>query len=129
LKKKNSIIPSHICPEAQLFLDNLTALLKEQNILASLDGNMLNLIGNTYHTYITATNFLLAKPENYIITSPRGEVKAHPYVKIQLDSQIQLDKLLNQFGLSPKSRKEISKPKEKAGKLSPMDVFLEQTKK
>jgi len=125
--KKKDTVSSTICPEARVFLDTLTSLLKEQNILTSLDEATMELIGNTYHTYIIATNLLLK--DGYLIKSPRGELKAHPCVKIQLDAQIQLNKMMDSFGLSPKSRKEISKPKEKDGKLSPIDVFLNSSKK
>ena len=61
--------------------------------------------------------------------SPRGELKAHPCVKIQLDSQVQLNKMMDSFGLSPKARKEISKPTEKSEANSPIQNFLESKKK
>lgn len=125
---KNVPSSSNLCPEAQEFLDNLTSLLKVQEISTSLDESALRLIGNTYHTYITATKFLLENPKNYLIESPRGETKAHPFVKIANDSQIQLDKLMDKFGLNPKSRKEIHKPKEKANEQSPLDKFLISSK-
>jgi P27 family predicted phage terminase small subunit len=117
---------SLLCDEAKVFLDNLYLLLNEQDILTSLDDSAMNLIGNTYHNYIQATK--LIQTEGMIITSPRGEKKAHPAVKMQLDAQIQLDKLMDKFGLNPKARKEISKPKEREGILSPMDIFLSKTK-
>jgi P27 family predicted phage terminase small subunit len=121
------VINSTICPEAQSFIDNLTTLLKKQNILTSLDEDTLRLIGNTYHSYITATNILLK--DGYLIKSPRGELKAHPCVKIQLDAQIQLNKMMDSFGLSPKSRKEISKPKERSKEESDIVKFLKNSKK
>ena len=124
--KKEELSSSLLCPEAKVFLDNLYLLLNEQNILTSLDGSAMDLIGNTYHNYITATR--LIQTEGMIITSPRGEKKAHPAVKMQLDAQIQLDKLMDKFGLNPKARKEISKPKEREGELSPIDVFLTKTR-
>jgi P27 family predicted phage terminase small subunit len=126
MKKSNSF-KSSLCPEAQSFLDNIYELLNEQEVLTSLDDATMNLIGATYNNYIEATKILQEK--GLLITSPRGEIKAHPAVKIQLDAQIQLDKLLDKFGMNPKSRKEISKPKERAGELSPIDVFLTSTKK
>jgi P27 family predicted phage terminase small subunit len=123
MAKKNT----SICVEAQTFIDNLTALLKKQNILTSLDEDTLRLIGNAYHTYIVATNYLLK--DGYLIKSPRGELKAHPCVKIQLDAQVQLNKMMDSFGLSPKSRKEISKPVERAKDKSDLAKFLDTTKK
>jgi P27 family predicted phage terminase small subunit len=132
MAKKQSI-SSSLCPEAQGFLDNLYIILKEGEVSTSLDENSIRLIANTYNTYILMTNLLNKLvadkgAEGYLILSPRGELKAHPAVKIQNDSQIQLDKLYDKFGLNPKARKEISKPKEKGKELTPIDVFLQSTK-
>jgi P27 family predicted phage terminase small subunit len=125
--KKNNSISSNLCPEARAYLDNLYTLLNKQEILTSLDDSAMNLIGATYDNYIKATKLLQA--EGLLIKSPRGELKAHPCVKIQLDAQIQLDKLMDKFGLNPKARKEISKPMEKAKNKTDIDKFLETTKK
>lgn len=118
---------SGLCPEAEVYLKNLYKLLKEQDVLTSMDDNAMSLIGSTYHNFITASKIL--QQEGLITKSKSGELKAHPAVKIQLDSQIQLDKLMDKFGLNPKSRKEINKPKEKEGKLSAMDIYLSNAKK
>ena len=116
-----------ICKEAQVFLTNLTSLLKSQDILTSLDEDTLQLMGNCYHNYIESTKII--QSEGMLITSPRGEKKAHPCIKIQLDSQIQLNKMMDSFGLSPKARKELSKPKEKAKDESDIAKFLKKNKK
>jgi len=120
MKKKTPV--SSLCPEAQAFKDNLYKILKDQDVLTSLDDAAMNLIGATYHNYIMATQII--QSEGLIITSPRGEMKAHPAVKVQLDSQIQLDKLMDKFGLNPKSRKEISKPKETRPAETEADKFF-----
>jgi P27 family predicted phage terminase small subunit len=117
------VINSSICPEAQTFLDNLTALLRKQKILTSLDEDTLVLIGNCYHNYIEATKILL---QDGLLDSSKK--KAHPCIKIQLDAQIQLNKMMWEYGMSPKSRKEISKPIEKAKEESDMAKFLKKTK-
>jgi P27 family predicted phage terminase small subunit len=117
------VINSSICPEAQTFLDNLTKLLKKQNILTSLDEDTLVLIGNTYHNYIQATQILLKEG----LLDSEGK-KAHPCIKIQLDAQIQLNKMMFEYGMSPKARKEISKPTERAKEESDMSKFLKKSK-
>lgn len=125
--KKSGSISSNLCPEAQAFLDNLYALLNDQDVLTSLDNSAMNLIGGTYHNYIQATKIL--QKDGLILKSKGGDMKAHPAVKIQLDSQIQLDKLMDKFGLNPKARKEISKPKEKSKSESDIVKFLKKTKR
>lgn len=120
------IIPVSICEEARLFLTNLIDLLEEQDILTSLDHSALELLGYTYDNYIKATKVIQQK--GFTLTSIRGETKSRPEVKIQIDSLIQINKIMDSFGLNPRARKEISKPKEREKELSPIDVFLSKTK-
>lgn len=117
---------STLCPEAQNFLTNLRKLLKDNEVLTSLDDSAMNLLGDVYHNYIQATQIL--REEGLITKSAKGDVRAHPAVKIQLDAQIQLTKLFDSFGLTPKARREMFKPKDKEGTLSPIDIFLKATK-
>jgi P27 family predicted phage terminase small subunit len=119
-------IPEDICKEAQDFLQGVIDVLTVQGVITSLDDGGLELFGYTYHTYIQATKTLLR--EGYTVTSERGYTKAHPCVKIQLDAQVQLTKLMDSFGLNPRSRKEIVKPKERDGKKTPIDKFLDKTR-
>jgi P27 family predicted phage terminase small subunit len=118
-------IPDGICSEAREYMRELIELMEKQNILTSLDESTVELIGYTYHNFITAQKTILK--EGQTITSPRGEIKAHPCVKIALDSQIQLDKLTSSFGMNPKARKEIAKS-ETSKKKSPIEEFIDKQK-
>lgn len=124
---KKPTIPASICEEAKTFLSNLIDLLEEQNILTSLDHSAIELLGYTYDNFIKATRIIQQKGLTHY--SPRGETKSRPEVKIQLDSLIQINKIMDSFGLTPGARKEVSKPKERERELTPMDVFLKKTKK
>jgi P27 family predicted phage terminase small subunit len=125
MKKKDSV-SSFLNPETQVFLDNLTAILRDENILTSLDEDTLRLIINTFDIYAESTRIL--RKEGLIITSPRGEKKSHPCYKMQHDSGIQLDKLFDRFGLNPEARRELIKPKEKSQRESDIAKFLKKTK-
>jgi P27 family predicted phage terminase small subunit len=132
--KKNESVSSSLCLETITFKDDLTTLLKEQNILTSLDSATFDLIIQTYNTNILMTKLLndLSSKKGamgYFVKSPRGELKPHPAIKIQHDSGIQLDKLLDRFGLNPEARRELAKPKEKQESNSPIQNFLESKKK
>jgi P27 family predicted phage terminase small subunit len=123
-----------LCPETQEFKASLTTLLKDEKILTSLDNATFELIIQTYNTNILMTKLLNKLSEKngalgYFVKSPRGELKAHPAVKIQHDTGIQLDKLLDRFGLNPGARKEVAKPKEKSKEESDIAKFLKNTKK
>jgi P27 family predicted phage terminase small subunit len=124
--KDNISVPSNICDEAHAFINNLTTLLKEQAIMTSLDESALLLLAYTYDNYIKATRVIQEK--GLTLESPRGESKARPEVKIQIDSLVQINKIMDSFGLSPKARKEISKPKEKVSKKSPIEEFIQSSK-
>lgn len=119
-------IPETICLEAKRFLTDLVDLLEEQGILTSLDHSTIELLGYTYDNYIKATRIVQQK--GLTLTSPRGEVKSRPEVKVQIDSLIQINKIMDSFGLNPRARKEISKPKEREKELTDIDVFLSKTK-
>jgi P27 family predicted phage terminase small subunit len=122
-----ALIPTSISPKAKTFMKNLLGVLGEKSINTKLDSAAISLIAHTYDNYINATEIL--KKEGLVITSftAAGEnPKAHPAVKIQLDAQIQLTRLLIEFGLTPKSRKDVVSVKvdtpTKAG--SPIDDFI-----
>jgi P27 family predicted phage terminase small subunit len=127
MAKKQEVNLSDLCPEAQKYLIDLRKVLKDSDVLTSLDDNALEMIGNSYHNFVQATTIL--RKDGLVFYSKSGEPKSHPAVKIQLDASIQLTKLFESFGLTPKSRKELAKPKEKEGKLSPMDIYLSNAKK
>lgn len=98
-----------VCPEANRFVNKLKRVLKESQVSNHLDETALELIKYTYHHYITSTQFLLTHGTTYIITDRYGNslTKQYPQVKIALDSQIQLTKLIQEFGLTPSSRKRL----------------------
>ena len=123
---KRPVIPLTICEEARNFLTNLIELLEEQDILTSLDTSALELLGYTYDNYIKATRVIQTK--GFTLRSPRGEEKSRPEVKIQIDSLIQINKIMDSFGLNPRARKEISKPKEREQHLTDIDIFLTKNK-
>jgi P27 family predicted phage terminase small subunit len=120
--KNEPVISDQLCDEAKAYMTNLIAVMKEQDLLTSMDSAAVELIANCYDNYIRATKII--REEGLTMKSERGITHTHPAVKIQLDAQIQLDKLMDKFGLNPKARKEISKPKERKGELSPIDQFI-----
>jgi len=116
--------------DTTLFMDELNIILKEKAINNRLDTSALTLISNTYDTYIKATKILLKEGLIINTTTKAGDsIKAHPAVKIQLDAQVQLTKLLIEFGLTPKSRKDIVSQKDKYETMSPIEQFVKDKTK
>jgi P27 family predicted phage terminase small subunit len=96
-----------ICKEAQEFFNTLKQRLKDAEVVLPLDDTALEMIAYTYHNYISATKYLLENGITFEVTDRNGDrvVRPMPQIKIALDAQIQLTKLLSEFGMTPKSRK------------------------
>ena len=47
------------------------------------------------------------KKDGMMITNRFGVLEKHPLLKVQVDSQIQIIKLMNEFGLTPKSSSKL----------------------
>ena len=107
--------------------------LKQELIKIIGEGNntlAVNLLVTTYNNYLDACEHLETEGKVLMETDYNGnpKTKPNPWVKIQLDSQIQLLKLIQEFGLTPKSKKKLSdKNTPKVNKLSKLiDGLIEQ---
>lgn len=123
-QQRNTIIPSKISSKSKRFMSTLLNVLDEKEIHTTLDRAAIQLIAHTYDNWLCATEMLERDGLTiYNYTSAGKNMKAHPAVKIQLDAQIQLTKLLIEFGLTPKSRKDVSSARQKPD-ASPLEMFL-----
>jgi P27 family predicted phage terminase small subunit len=118
---------SFLCPETQVFKDNLIALLKSESILTNLDQDTLNLAVNAYDVYTEATRIL--RKDGLVVVSKTGNKSTHPAYKMQIENGKLLANLLDQFGMNPHARKELAKPKEKSKEESDIAKFLKDSKK
>lgn len=123
MTKRNSY-PSAIGGKAKKFMRELMVVLEDKNINTALDKAAISLIAHTYDNYIKATEILEHDGLTiYQYSGASKNIRAHPAVKIQLDAQIQLTKLLVEFGLTPKSRKDIDSQRS-APEASPLELFI-----
>lgn len=108
---------SNLHTEAQRLYTELITTIGNDNSLA------LNMLVVTYSTYIEATEHLQTEGKVLIETDFNGnpKTKPNPWVKIQLDSQIQLHKLIQEFGLTPKSKNKINTNSPEA---SPLEAII-----
>jgi P27 family predicted phage terminase small subunit len=125
--KKTPEISKNLCPEAQEFLRNVVSVMEDNKMMTNMDVEAVELLGVTYHNWFQAQKTIFEDGQ-YFITA-NGDKKVHPCVKIALDEKIQLTKLFETLGLTPKARKEISKSKERAKELSPLDRFISSVEK
>jgi P27 family predicted phage terminase small subunit len=124
------LIPKGISLKAKRYMRDLIGVMEDKGVNTTLDSAAIQLIGQTYHNYIEATETLKNNEEGMyqtVETQAGSSLKAHPAVKVQLDSQVQLTRLLMEFGLTPKSRGELRKDSEKEDdKASPLTVLFDR---
>ena len=120
-------LPPLICKEAKKFVRELVKELDRQDIIQELDTTLIELAGSTYHVYFVSRKNIMTEGPTYVAKGYTGSdlIKANPNLKIMLDSQIQLMKIISELGLSPKSRKQLSQmPISSLDNESPLKAFL-----
>lgn len=66
----------------------------------------LMMLADNYNTFIQCKNQITI--DGLMITDRFNVLVKHPLIKVQIDAQIQVVKLLNEFGLSPKSASKLN---------------------
>ena len=109
--------------DSQKLFKELTKILKDADILTPKDRLALQMIVITYENYKIATEDIVTNGHTITITNYKGETvrRPSPFVHKQLDAQIQLTKLLNDFYLTPRSRNKKAESDDKKNQPSPMD--------
>lgn len=105
---------SNLHKEAQNIYNELNIIIDPNDALA------LYMLVVTYSTYLDATEHLQTEGKVIEGFDSHGNPinRPNPWVKIQLDSQIQLFKLVQEFGFSPKSKNKIQAATAEASPLS-----------
>ena len=118
------LIPGDICEEAKDYLKSVITALRENDLLTSLDYGAIEALGYTYHFWFQARQEILR--DGCSFKGSRGDIKPHPAVKQENDKLIQLTKIWETLGLTPKARKEINKSKDKTERerQSPLEKFI-----
>jgi len=92
--------------EVKDFMKSVIKKLKETtNEIDESWGAALTMLGDNYNTFILCRNQL--KDDGLTVEDRFGVIQKHPLIKVQTDSQIQLVKLLQEFGLTLKSGKRL----------------------
>lgn len=123
MKDNPTLIPKDICKEAQDFVKSIVSVLRENDMLNPLDFNLIELAAWRYHRIVTARKHI---DKNAAVIESSGNImRPNPSVKIEIEETRELVKILNLLGMSPDSRKEINKSKEKIkNNESPLEKFI-----
>ena len=119
------IIPEGIEVEARAYMENVIQKLEETGVMDKVDNAALLMLALNYSTFIQASK-QLAK-DGLTVISDRGNLTAHPLIKVAKDAQIQAMKVMVEFGLTAKARTKLSKM-EKPEEDSPFEKFIKEGK-
>ena len=118
-------IPTDIEDEARAYIENVIEKLEETGIMDKVDNAALSMLARNYSTFIKASKVL--EKDGLTVISDRGNLTAHPLIKVAKDAQIQAMKVMVEFGLTAKARTKLSKM-EKPEEDSPFEQFIKEGK-
>lgn len=119
-------IPSDICVEAKEYMVDVLKRLEESEILENVDSAALDMLARNYSMFINASKQI--EKEGATIENVQGNIVKHPAVNIMKDAQIQAVKLMQEFGLTAKSRTKLPKLDKKEDEVSPLEQFVKGVK-
>ncbi|KAA6338634.1 hypothetical protein EZS27_013377 [termite gut metagenome] len=110
-------------PETQKFEQSVRKFLKKKfgTINKEWEGSLAMLFTN-YETFIICKHTI--KTDGLTITDRFKTIIKHPLLKVQIDSQIQIVKLLGEFGLTPKALMKLDKQDGTEDNNDPLNEFL-----
>ena len=111
-------IPTDIESDAKEYMKTVLAKLEENGILENVDSAALTMLARNYSTVIRASKQLEKDGITYM--SDRNNIQPHPAIKIANDAQSKAMKVMEEFGLTAKSRKKLKIEKEEE---SPFEAF------
>lgn len=87
------------------YLKSVVDYLDSENLIHDVDSCSLNLLCHYYEAFNSISNQIAS--DGYLIEKPNGEKEEHPLTKKLNDIEIQLFKILQEYGLTPLSRKRL----------------------
>lgn len=119
---ENFSIPENLEPEAKAYIESVLEMLESNGIIDKVDDAALQMLARNYSTFIKASK--MVEEEGLTFRSARGNIAEHPAVKIGRDAQIQAMKVMQEFGLTAKSRSKLPKLNNSSEEDSPLETFI-----
>ncbi len=118
-------IDNNLEKESKIFIKSIIKKLNQDNEIDESWFASFDMMADNFNTFFICKKQLAT--DGLTITDRFGNIKAHPLVKIQNDAQIQLFKLLCEFGLSLKSGQKMGIV-ETTEEVSPLAAFINKSK-
>lgn len=117
--------PSDVCKEAKEYMKTVISKLEQTRVLEDVDIAALDMLARNYSMFINASKQIEKEGTTFINT--QGNVTKHPAVTIAKEAQVQAVKIMQEFGLTAKSRSKLPKL-EKKEEDSPLETFVKKAK-
>ena len=117
--------PSDVCKEAKEYMKTVISKLEETRVLEDVDIAALDMLARNYSMFINASKQI--EKEGTTFMNTQGNVTKHPAVTIAKEAQVQAVKIMQEFGLTAKSRSKLPKL-EKKEEDSPLESFVKKAK-
>ena len=117
--------PSDVCKEAKEYMKTVISKLEETRVLEDVDIAALDMLARNYSMFINASKQIEKEGTTFINT--QGNITKHPAVTIAKEAQVQAVKIMQEFGLTAKSRSKLPKL-EKKEEDSPLESFVKKAK-
>ena len=117
--------PSDVCKEAKEYMKTVISKLEETRVLEDVDIAALDMLARNYSMFINASKQIEKEGTTFINT--QGNVTKHPAVTIAKEAQVQAVKIMQEFGLTAKSRSKLPKL-EKKEEDSHLESFVKKAK-
>lgn len=119
-------IPSDIEDEAKKYITDVCDMLESNGVMESVDTAALTMLARNYSTFIKASKQL--EKDGLTVVSDRGNIAAHPAIKIAKDAQTSAMKVMAEFGLTAKARTKLPKLEASNTPDTPLVEFLKSNK-
>lgn len=120
------IIPDDIQEEAKAYMQNVCDMLESKGVMENVDTAALTMLARNYSMFIQANKQL--EKDGLTVISDRGNITAHPAIKIAKDAQTSAMKVMVEFGLTAKARTKLTKLATDT-EDSPLEAFVKDSKK
>nr|DAY33812.1 MAG TPA: terminase small subunit [Caudoviricetes sp.] len=120
-------IPTDIEDEAKEYIKDVLTMLESNGVMEDVDTAALTMLARNYSVFIKASKQL--EKDGLTVTSDRGNIAAHPAIKIANDAQTKAMKVMVEFGLTAKARTKLPKLEANTGNDSPLEAFIKNNKK
>ena len=106
MEYKKILLPDNLSKETERYIKKVIDNLKKLDKLNAIDEGVLYLLADSHNQYIMATDRI--NKEGLTVNGSRNTIVAHPCVRIAKDNKAICLSIMNEMGLTLKSRSKLN---------------------